>query len=347
MITRIEAYGYRCFPRLSVDLSRYHVLAGSNGAGKTTLLDIPNLLGDLLGQHRAAAAAFLERQGRNGPPRAGTLIELLHKRQGEQIAFAIEAQVPPDIVETLADRSLSSLLPHALTHLRYELSLNVEPEALTVADEYLFLFAEEGIRPEPGVFPQGRIGDGHDEWQEVILRAGTSPTKFVPETTSQATDIPALRVPTGQLALGAVPADPTLFPAALWFAQLLREGVVFFDPDWELLRRPAPPEYTRRLLPSGRNAPWLAYDLARRDPDRYASSGCVTGRAHWTSARCSRRVCCRDIAADTSRCRVPGGCSDDQAAPGDQREVEGGEEARAGFDDGGDGIDIAGYTFRA
>jgi hypothetical protein len=30
-------------------------------------------------------------------------------------------------------------------------------------------------------------------------------------------------------------------PAALWFAQLLSEGVVFFEPDWDTLRRPAPP----------------------------------------------------------------------------------------------------------
>jgi predicted ATPase len=57
VITRLEAYGYRCFPALSVDLDRYHVLAGANGAGKTTLLDIPVLLGDMLRQQNLRSAA--------------------------------------------------------------------------------------------------------------------------------------------------------------------------------------------------------------------------------------------------------------------------------------------------
>ena len=48
MISRIEAYRYRCFSKLAVELGAYNVLAGANGSGKTTLLDIPVLLGDLL-----------------------------------------------------------------------------------------------------------------------------------------------------------------------------------------------------------------------------------------------------------------------------------------------------------
>lgn len=64
MITRLEVYGYRCFSSLSVDLDRYHVLAGANGAGKTTLLDIPVLMGDMLRRQRIVGA-FLERQ--DGP----------------------------------------------------------------------------------------------------------------------------------------------------------------------------------------------------------------------------------------------------------------------------------------
>ncbi|MEU0519106.1 AAA family ATPase [Streptosporangium sp. NPDC006007] len=274
MITRIEAYGYRCFPRLSIDLDRYHVLAGANGAGKTTLLDIPALLGDLVRQQRIAAA-FLERQGSGAPARANSLVELLHKGEGDTIAFAIEARLPGDVVEVLADTTFAELTQRIPTHLRYELRLEVGPRTLNVADEYLFLYSDQGARPRAGEFPQGMTVSGttlrHAEWQPVILREGRSPTRFVHETTTQESDLPPLRVPPGQLALGTVPADPTLFPAALWFAQLLREGVVFFGPDWDLLRRPAPPGDAPRLLPSGVNTPWLAFDLHKRDPDRFAS----------------------------------------------------------------------------
>ena len=78
MITRLEAYGYRCFPSLSVGLDRYHVLAGINGAGKTTLLDIPVLMGDMLRRQRVVGA-FLERGDKDQAPRATTLTDLLYK----------------------------------------------------------------------------------------------------------------------------------------------------------------------------------------------------------------------------------------------------------------------------
>lgn len=274
MISRIEAYGYRCFPELSIDLGRYHVLAGANGAGKTTLLDIPTLLGDLLRQQHVAMA-FLERQSPGTPPRASSLTELLFNGMGDSIAFAVEAELPGQVVDVLADVSLPRPRDRTPTHLRYELRLTVGARVADIADEYLFLFSAAGVRPQPGAFPQGMSESGTElraaGWQAVILREGRSPTRFLHETTTQATDIPPLRVPSGQLALGTVPADPTMFPAALWFAQLLRQSVVYYQPDGELLRQPAPPGEAPRLLGTARNTPWLAQRLAANDPDRFAS----------------------------------------------------------------------------
>ncbi|MEW9531731.1 AAA family ATPase [Microbispora sp. NPDC049125] len=274
MITRIEVYGYRCFAKLSIGLDRYHVLAGTNGAGKTTLLDIPTLLGELLSERRASTA-FLERQRRDVPARATTITELLHKGQGNAFAFAIEARLPDDVVETLAETSRAEFTQRVPTHLRYELRLGAYPRELAVADEHLFLFSDRGDRPAAGEFPQGNATSGtalsSTEWQPVILREVGEATRFLHETTTQGSDIPPLRVPPGQLALGAVPADPAMFPAALWFASLLREGVVFFSPDWNALRRPAPPGGPKRLEPSGVNVPWLALDLQASDPERFAS----------------------------------------------------------------------------
>lgn len=48
MISRIQAFKYRCFNRLDIKVGDYHVLAGANGTGKSTLLDIPLLLGEIL-----------------------------------------------------------------------------------------------------------------------------------------------------------------------------------------------------------------------------------------------------------------------------------------------------------
>jgi hypothetical protein len=274
VITRLEAYGYRCFPALSVDLDRYHVLAGANGAGKTTLLDIPVLLGDMLRQQKVVPA-FLERQEPGRAARASTLTELLHKGQGDAVAFGFEARLPPDVLEVLGESRNTKLGRPMPTHLRYELRLEVTARDMQVADKYLFLFSEGGHRPTPGTFPQGISVTGtqlaHGDWQSVIHREGRALTRFTPESTAGETDLPPLRVPSGQLALGTVPPDQALFPAALWFASLLRSGVVFFEPDWEALRRPAPPCDPARLIASGQNLPWLALDLQQADPDQLAS----------------------------------------------------------------------------
>ncbi|HEX5495580.1 MAG TPA: AAA family ATPase [Mycobacteriales bacterium] len=275
MITRIEIYNYRCFPVLSVDVDRYQVLAGTNGAGKTTLLDIPALLGDLVRGQRAGDT-FLRRPDPQHAPRATTLAELLFQGRGHSFGFSVEARLPADIETMLADTTVTRAQRFAPTHLRYELRLDVFNDELTVGEEYLFLFSDRGRRPEPGVMLQGAsIGPRHP-WRSVIARPPDTAllppaTLFAPETTSRVRRIPELRVPPGQPALGAVPADPTLFPAALWLADLLREGVVFFDPDWTALRQAAPPGDPPRLLPSARNTPWLALNLQAEHPDRCAS----------------------------------------------------------------------------
>jgi ABC-type hemin transport system ATPase subunit len=115
VIARLEAHGYRCFPLLSVDLDRYHVLAGPNGAGKTTLLDIPVLIGDMPRRQRIVAA-FLERTEKDRAPRATTLTDLLHKGRGESIAFAFEARLPPDVTEALGEASMARLGRPVPTH---------------------------------------------------------------------------------------------------------------------------------------------------------------------------------------------------------------------------------------
>jgi hypothetical protein len=301
VITRIEAHNYRCFPRLSVGMDRYHVLAGANGAGKTTLLDIPVLVGDMIRQQRFLAA-FLGRSETGRAARASTLPDLLNKGTGETIGFAFEARLPEDVCEALV--SLGSAVPsrRVPTHLRYELRLEVTPRSLSVSNEYLFLFSEEGNQPRNDVdaegyaFPQWIPSDQTDrrrqaDWQSVLIREGNSASRYIPEIETRPAagtainrnargrgraaearpDIRPIQVPPEQLALGAVPPDQALFPAAVWFMELLRDGVVYLDLDWETLRSPAPPGLPGRLMPSGQNLPWLALDLMNSDPDEFSS----------------------------------------------------------------------------
>ena len=79
MISRIQAFKYRCFEQLDIKVGDYHVLAGANGTGKSTLLDIPLLLGEILS--RGLIPAFLESPAIGGSPRAQSLQELGHTEQ--------------------------------------------------------------------------------------------------------------------------------------------------------------------------------------------------------------------------------------------------------------------------
>lgn len=173
MITRIEVHNYRCFPRLTIDLNRYHVLAGANGAGKTTLLDIPVLIGDLC-QRGGIVAASLERQGSSRAPRAGALTDPLRKGQSDAIAFAVEAKLPSPVTDVLGEMSMARIGRPVPTHLRYELRVEITTHRTRVADEYLFLFPEGDDRPRAGAFPQGRSAAetnlANERWQALADR---------------------------------------------------------------------------------------------------------------------------------------------------------------------------------
>ena len=272
MITRIEASNYRCFARLSVDVDSYQVLAGANGSGKTTLLDIPLLLGDLLRAQRIADA-FLRSERPGRAPRATGFTDLLHRGRGNDLLFAVEARLPATVQTILASGSAATSRRPPPTHIRYELRLEVFNRRLEVAEEYLFLFAEDDNPPEPGNPLQGSVAGGRkvpgSKWWPVITRRLGSSTEMDAETTTRGPRLPDLRIENVQLALASVPADDSLFPATRWFIGLLRGRAVCYDPDWTLLRLPAPPGDPLEVLPDGRNTPWLAQAMRDDDPTSF------------------------------------------------------------------------------
>ncbi len=269
MITRIEASNYRCFARLSVDVDRYQVLAGANGSGKTTLLDIPLLLGDLLRAQRIADA-FLRSDRSGRAPRATNFTELMYNGRGTDLVFAVQSQLPAAIQTTLSSGSAATTRRPPPTHLRYELRLEVFNRTLEVAEEYLFLFAEDDDPPKPGIPLQGSAAGGRkvpgSKWWPIITRRLGARTELAAETTTRGPRLPDLRIEKVQLALASVPADDSLFPAARWFIGLLRGRAVCYDPDWTALRLPAPPGDPLEVIPDGRNTPWLAQAMREDDP---------------------------------------------------------------------------------
>lgn len=292
MITRIEATRYRCFEKLDVELGDFRVLVGANGSGKTTLLDIPVLLGDLLKVRTIDEAFMSARDGR--APRAASLDELLFQAQGDDFILAVETKLPEHLTRTLDSGPADSA---ALTHLRYELRVQVYNKTeLQVQNEYLFAFPAghaparagadltvprlhaEAQQSRPVRQPRGKHGlvkrqppSLPSPWRLILSREYGDDANYIGERQPKGARS-SVKLAPSQLALARVQFEnQSDFPAARWFFDLLVEDAVFFDPDWNMLRMASPPGLSKtKVLGTAKNAPWLALELQRTDPERFA-----------------------------------------------------------------------------
>ena len=277
MITRIEATRYRCFDKLDVELGDFRVLVGANGSGKTTLLDVPVLFGDLLRERTLSEAFTAPRDGR--APRATALRELIFQGQGDFFILAVEASLPErvarDLLESMSEKARSKE-ERRPTHIRYELRLQVFNETeLQVQNEYLFVFPEahaptRAAADASAARMHGEVNPNRN-WRFILKREYGSEAEYTAETAQRPRSTKSMVSPQ-QLAFPRVQFEShNEFPAARWFFDLLVEDSVFFNPDWNALRMASPPGLSKtRVLGSGRNAPWLALELLKTDPDRFA-----------------------------------------------------------------------------
>ena len=110
MITRIEAYRYRCFKTLNARMLPFHVLVGPNGAGKTTLLDVPVLLGEMV-VFRSIEHAFQQQTETHRRPRTDYARDLIFNQKGETFELAVEAEIPEQIVSSLVEKAVQGKQP--------------------------------------------------------------------------------------------------------------------------------------------------------------------------------------------------------------------------------------------
>lgn len=280
MISRIEAYRYRCFSKLAVELGAYNVLAGANGSGKTTLLDVPVLFGDLLTE-RVCRSAFLEKLPSRETPRAQTLTELIHQGRGDEFIIALEATLPRSVgnkATWVTDNRRGTAERWRPSGLRYEVRFQVFNQTeLHVLNEYLYLYSEKhrpelggGLQGEAVAFTKsGRPKLQKRDWRTIIHRERGNPAQFKGEnpTDSRVLDF---RVPPAQLAFANLPYDDEVYPSAIWLHDLLREDTVFYEPDGRELRRASAPGQGHQVIPSGRNLAWLILELQKQDAERFS-----------------------------------------------------------------------------
>ena len=261
MITRIEAYRYRCFERLSVPLGAYTVLVGRNGVGKSTLIDIPVLLGEML-QRQSIYGAFFSSTPSHPRARADGALDLAFNRAGPRFALAIEVSLP----EEVRDRAGAQCA-------RYELAFSVEGSALSLAHEALILFDH---RPLVGELPEGLWATGHlgesDGTRVVLFRERGGRTELFGESPLRGSTPPttvfdaAAEAP----ALAFVPPDAERHPVATWLRAFLGRECVRYQPSLDTLRSAQPsPGREFRVSADAATLAWSVLRLAIEDPAHF------------------------------------------------------------------------------
>lgn len=282
MITRIEAYRYRCFKSLNARMRSFQVLVGPNGSGKTTLLDIPVLLGEML-TSRSIEYAFQKSTDTHPRPRTDYAGDLVFNRQGETFELAVEAEIPQQIVASLVEKALHRKRPKTVDQyrsrperwpatVRYEVHFELFNEALQIREENVVL-----IPRDDSDVPRG-AGISVAEWARERSSRTTRVIPVMERRRGDAVWFTAEMEKTRLIPFDVQPTEPafanlfsdtSMFGASLWLRNLLMQDVCPYQPDLESLRRAQPPTQKPELGKDASSLPWLVQQLRDHHPKSF------------------------------------------------------------------------------
>lgn len=264
MITRIEAIGYRCLRDVQQTLTPFQVLVGPNASGKTTFLDVVTLLAGVVSE--GLEETVLKRT--NNPQ------DLTWARSGEEFQLAVEARLPPEVVQALGDQPWTTI--------RYEVGIRVTPE-LEFSRERITVLAHSLAQdaPPPESFPRPshlpRSAIGPTRWPPHIARTVVNKVSGGKENYySETSQRPGkgwgypYKLGRRRSVLRSLPDDESQFPATIWLKALLESGVQAVVLDGTTLRKSSPPNLGRTFRPDGANLPWLVHHHLEQSPERLA-----------------------------------------------------------------------------
>ena len=269
MITRIEAYGFRCLKETKQSLRPFQILVGPNASGKSAFMDALAFLGTLVSEGLEAAVT----------ERIENFHDLVWGREGNELCLAVEALAPeveiahfreggrlliepvPGYEKRVTERevTVTSSLPGPVDRIetlprrqiRYELQvrINVETETVIISEERITLKmpgSNEPIQLTSRDSKQARFKDENGREHGAVLEVNPNYSALVnqPYTAADA-------------------------PSAFWLKNLLIENVCKVLLDAEKLRKPSPPYRGRIKTFDGSHLARFVADLQDKFPDLF------------------------------------------------------------------------------
>lgn len=248
MITLIEALNYRCLRDVRQPLSNFHVLVGPNASGKTTFLDVVGFIRDIV-ELGPEQAAFKQ---------APLFDDLLWKRSGDSLTLAIECALPRQVVEKLETDDYDTY--------RYELILANDPKNGIVLTEEKGVL--RGSLPLANT-PNSRIIDLNPIPERLLFRKNADFNDVLYGENLNGWEH-LYRFGQKKSLLANLPEDQSIFPASIWFKNVLLHQARTISLDNKLLRSPSPPGYGFAFRPNGSNLPWVVGAFRDKQPGRFA-----------------------------------------------------------------------------
>jgi len=237
MITKVEAYRYRCLRDVRQSLRNSQILVGPNGSGKSAFLDAIAFLGDVIS--RGLSEAVNER--------SDNFYDLVWGRKEGTFRLAVEAMTTAD------NGSSPGLAPGDV--LRYEIDVKIDTNdaQIVISRENLAVVEKAGAR------------------RTHYAREGSRASYFPDGSVEEASGFGLHPGYSGLATMGTWSVETRGLSRLRSLADLLRDGVRTVALDNELLRASAPPGRGTEPLYNGFHLARLAGQLRDSSPEAYRS----------------------------------------------------------------------------
>ena len=254
MFKKVQIRSFKCFKDTDITLSNFHILIGPNASGKTTFLEIFSLVKDVV-SHGIGPRGAIER-------RSSEIRELVFLGKGDRFEIALESPIPEKIAKTIRGNYDS---------IRYELRLGyLEGLGTGSLTENLWLIptSQSSLFKESTPVVRERKPPN---CKEIIRRK--DPRKFDIFRAERAGNgrkedwFTSFMLGIENSALASLPDDREIFPASVFFKEILRNAVTPVFLNVKAMRSPSRLDAPDSFETDGSNMAKVIYNLSKTNSE--------------------------------------------------------------------------------